>query len=102
MMTFLQIKCCLEEWESGECTDVPFTREAFGHDSDMILDTIAKVEAHAYHGASYQDAKKEWAISGNLKCVTNFIYFYIFILRHLIPVHRSPVTILRQCWIELA
>ncbi|KAN0111297.1 hypothetical protein V8E52_008672 [Russula decolorans] len=75
------IKCCLEEWESGERTDVPFTREAFGHDSDMILDTIAKVEAHAYHGASYQDAKKEWAISGNLK---------------------SPVTILRQCWIELA
>jgi hypothetical protein len=45
--------------------------------------------------------KKKWAISGNLKCIANSIYLYIPILRHLIPVHRLFIIILRQYWIKL-
>lgn len=71
-MIFLQIKCCLQEWGSGEHENVPFTGEAFSHDNDRILDTIAQVEAHTYHSLSYQAAKKGWAISGT--CDADFIY----------------------------
>jgi hypothetical protein len=103
----IQIKCCLQEWESGQHINVPFTGEAFSHDNDGILKTIAQVEAHPYHGPSYQNAKKGWARSG--MCVSNFIYFYIFILRCLIPVHvlldqaehRLSIITLRRYWIEL-
>ena len=89
---------------------MPFTEEAFGDDSVRILDTITQVEAHSYHGPSYQNAKKGWAISG--MCVVNFIYLYhdiniiiyIFVvLRCLIPVpvHRPSITTLRWYWIEI-
>lgn len=71
-MIFLQIKCCLQEWVSGECVDVPFTVEAFGDANDRILDTIAQVEEHPYHGHSYQNAKKRWATSGT--CVDDIIF----------------------------
>lgn len=83
----IQIKCCLQEWESGQHINVPFTVEAFSHDNDQILETIAQVETHNYHSPSYRNAKKAWAIFG--VCVANFIHFYIFVLfiRRLIPVH---------------
>jgi Domain of unknown function (DUF6532) len=69
MFPHWQIKCCLQEWETGEHKNVPFTGEAFGRDNDKILDTITQVEADAYHGPSYQNAKKGWATSG--KCVAD-------------------------------
>jgi hypothetical protein len=96
IMVFLQIKCCLQEWELGKYQNIPFTREGFGHDNDQILDTIMKVEAHGYRGRSYQDAKKRWAISGMAMFVALIYYFNIIVLMCLIPVHRLFLMILRQ------
>jgi hypothetical protein len=67
MTVLFQIKCCLQEWASGELVNIPFTVEAFSHDNDRILDAITQVKAHSYHGPSYRDAKSLWAKSG--KCV---------------------------------
>lgn len=60
------IMCCLQEWESGQRVSIQFTGEAFNHHNDKILETITEVEAHAYHGRSYRDAKKMWATSGTV------------------------------------
>lgn len=114
MTIFLQINCCLQEWESGDHTEVPFTVEAFSNINDDILDIIARVERDVYHGLSYQNAKKCWATSGMSEswCVASigdFICFYIFVLRYFIPVHilpdqvehRSSVMTLRRYLTEL-
>jgi hypothetical protein len=97
VIIFLQIKCSLEEWRSGDHENVPFTAETFASDNNKILKTISKVEADDYHGFSYRNAKKEWAISGMY--VTDFIYFRIHI-KVSYPARRASITLLKPYWIK--
>jgi hypothetical protein len=59
-----QLKCCIQEWATGQHMNVAFTSDLFAADYAGIMETISQVRAHPYHGLSFQEAKRQWACTG--------------------------------------
>ncbi|KZP10571.1 hypothetical protein FIBSPDRAFT_962960 [Athelia psychrophila] len=57
------IKCALDEYKTGSLKKIKFDSDTYKDPYEKAVALIEKIKGDEYHGAKFQDAQREWAMS---------------------------------------